>query len=251
MTGYPHLLDRWTLPNPAVLGPGLIDHPNVLPDLMRDPRFKLYVVTSDWYAAMFAKVYGADRLAPWYAGIDLAAWPDLSAHPKDVDVLLYDKIRWRRDELEPGLLDPIRRLLAGRGLRVETVRYGKYDLAEYRSLLSRSRSMFFLCEHETQGLAYQEAMASGVPILAWDPGTWVDPQAKKHDAAPIPATSVPDFGAECGERFGDAGEFAEVFGRFWERLRTYRPRDFVRRVLSMDGSARAYLAHLERAAKME
>jgi hypothetical protein len=250
MVGYPHILDGWSLPNPALLGPGLIDHPNVLPDLMKDPRFKLYVVTSDWYGAMFAKVYGDDLLAPWHAGIDLEAWPDLSGRPKDVDVLLYDKIRWRRDELEPGLLAPMQRLLAERGLRYETVRYGKYDLAEYRSLLARSRSMFFLCEHETQGLAYQEAMASNLPILAWDPGTWVDPQAKSHDATPIPASSVPYFGPECGERFRDAREFPPAFTRFWEKLPRYTPREFVRRELSLEGSGRLYLRHLERAARM-
>src|SRR2546430_1730151 len=86
-------------------------------------------------------VRGARRLAPWHAGIDLEAWPDLAGHPKDVDVLLYDKVRWRRDELEAGLIAPILRLLGERGLRCETVRYGQYDLAEYRSLLARSRSM--------------------------------------------------------------------------------------------------------------
>ncbi|HEX2095169.1 MAG TPA: hypothetical protein VHG28_22415, partial [Longimicrobiaceae bacterium] len=33
--GYPHLLEGWDLPNPAVLGPGLYDHPRLAPDLMR------------------------------------------------------------------------------------------------------------------------------------------------------------------------------------------------------------------------
>ena len=110
--------------------------------------------------------------------------------------------------------------------------------------------MFFLCEHETQGLAYQEAMASNLPILAWDPGTWVDPQAKSHDANPIPASSVPYFGPDCGERFRDASEFPAVFARFWEKLSRYRPRGFVQRELSLEGSARLYLRHLERAARM-
>jgi hypothetical protein len=250
LVGYPHIVDGWSLPNPAVLGPGMIDHPNVLPDLMKDPRFKLYVVTSDWYGAMFAKVYGDSRLAPWYAGIDLDAWPDLAGRPKDVDVLLYDKVRWKRDEREPGLIEPIVRLVRERGLRCETLRYGQYDLASYRSLLSRSRSMIFLCESETQGLAYQEAMASGLPILAWDQGFWVDPQSKRHDANPIPATSVPYFGPECGERFRSAEEFPAAFGRFWENLRRYTPREFVRRELSLEGSGRLYLQHLDRAARM-
>jgi glycosyltransferase involved in cell wall biosynthesis len=30
--------------------------------------------------------------------------------------------------------------------------------------------MVFLCEHETQGFAYQQALSCGVPIIAWDRG---------------------------------------------------------------------------------
>ena len=35
--------------------------------------------------------------------------------------------------------------------------------------------MVFLCEHENQDIAYQQALACGVPILAWDRGGyWQD-----------------------------------------------------------------------------
>jgi glycosyltransferase involved in cell wall biosynthesis len=250
MVGYPHILDDWRLPNPAVVGPGMIDHPKVAPDLMKDRRFKLYVTTCDWYTDMFAPWYGTDRLALWYAGIDLEDWPDLSKRRKDIDVLVYDKVRWDRERLEPGLIAPILGALEQRGLSSKVLRYGFYDDLEYRALLARSRAMVFLCEHETQGMAYQEAMASGVPILAWEPGVWVDPQARKHDPNPIPATSVPYFSPGCGERFRDLEAFRAVFDQFWARLPGYAPREYVRTQLSLDGSARLYLDHLEKAARM-
>jgi hypothetical protein len=47
--------------------------------------------------------------------------------------------------------------------------------------------MLFLCEHETRGLAYQEALASNVPILAWDTGFWLDPRRPLYDPNPVPA----------------------------------------------------------------
>jgi len=250
MVGYPQILDNWPLPNPAVVGPGMIDHPRWAPDLMKDRRFKLYVTTCDWYTAMFEPWYGADRLASWYAGIDLEDWPDLSANKKDLDVLVYDKVRWHRDQLEPGLITPILETLKQRGLTSAVLRYGAYDSDEYRGLLARARSMLFLCEHETQGMAYQEAMASGVPILAWEPGYWVDPQAKQHSSEPIPATSVPYFSPACGERFRDLEAFRAVFGQFWEKLPSYTPREYVRTQLSLEGSARLYLEHLDKAARM-
>ena len=43
LVGYPSLLDGWTLPNPAVLGPALFDHPAQRPNLMDDPRFQSYI----------------------------------------------------------------------------------------------------------------------------------------------------------------------------------------------------------------
>ena len=43
--------------------------------------------------------------------------------------------------------------------------------------------MIFLVEHETQGIAYQEAMACDVPILAWDQGNWLDPKRLELETA--------------------------------------------------------------------
>ena len=51
--GYGHILDGWSLPNPAVLGPGLIDHPKQRPKLMEDPRFRSYLVLCGWMMDLF------------------------------------------------------------------------------------------------------------------------------------------------------------------------------------------------------
>lgn len=243
LCGYPHVLDTWTLPNPAVLGPGLFDHPAQAPRLMDDPRFRTYLVPCAWYETMFAAQYGGGaRCRQWFAGIDLEAWPDLSDTPKDIDVLVYDKIRWERERLVPALLDPVCAALGRRGLRVHVLRRGAYEVGEYRALLGRARSLVFLCEHETQGLAYQEAMACDVPVLAWDNGFWLDPVRPRYSDTPVPASSVPYFSAACGDRFRDADEFPEALDRFWARLDAYAPRAYVREHLSLERSAAAYLA---------
>lgn len=242
LVGYPHLLHGWNLPNPALLGPSLFDHPLQAPNLLQDPRYKLYLVTCDWMRAMFAPVYG-DRCVLWYAGIDTHQWPDTRSHPKDIDVLVYDKIRWNREQYEPALLNPILQILQERGLRYTTIRYRHYDHDTYKALLQRSRSMIFLCEHETQGLAYQEALASNVPILAWENGFWLDPDREKYDPNPVPASSVPYFSPICGERFPDFAAFPATFARFWANLDTYQPRTFVQNELSLDGSAQRYLQY--------
>jgi hypothetical protein len=245
--GYPHLLEGWDLPNPAVLGPGLYDHPTLAPELMRDERFRFYLVSSEWMRRMFAPFYG-DACVLWFAGIDAEKWPDRRGERKDIDVLVYDKIRWERERYEPELLEPVLASLARRGLRTESVRYKEYDHAVYRELLGRSRAVLFLCEHETQGIAYQEALASNVPVLAWDNGFWLDPNRAKYEPEPVPASSVPYFSPECGERFRDAGEFEAALDRFWANLDRYEPRRYVTRELSLERSADAYMDYYTRAA---
>ena len=238
--GYPHVLDGWSLPNPAVLGPGLFDHPLQAPALMHDPRFRSYLVPCAWYRDVFAPHYG-DRCRVWFGGIDTNAWPDLAATRKDIDFLVYDKIRWNRDVLGPSLMQPVLSTLEQRGQRVHVLRRGAYDVAEYRALLGRARAVLFVCEHETQGLAYQEAMACNVPILAWDPGEWLDPQRASWTPDPVRASSVPYFDSMCGERFANATEFPVVLDRFLERRAGYTPRAYVQRRLSLAESARVYL----------
>jgi hypothetical protein len=247
VAGYPHILEQWRLPNPAVLGPGLFDHPGLAPSLMDDARFRMYLVTCDWMRVLFGGVYGP-RCGVWYAGHDLDLWPDYAAERKDVDFLVYDKIRWDRETLEPRLRAPVLDRFRQRGLRTALLRYGKYGHDEYRALLRRSRGLVFLCESETQGMAYQEAMACNVPVLAWVNGYWLDPQRARFQDAPVAATSVPYFSDQCGETFAGLDDFDGVLDRFLARRDSYQPRRYMAENLSLERSGRQYLEHYRTAA---
>ena len=239
--GYPIILKDWALPNPAILGPALFDHPKLAPSLMEDPRFRSYIVTCEWMLDVFSDSYPRHTLKLWNAGIDTEReWPNTAGNAKNVDILIYDKIRWQRERMVPELLDPIRRFAVEQGLTYEVLRYGKYAYADYKKALSRSRLMVFLCEHETQGMAYQEAMASNVPIVAWDPGWWADPNRLRLGVGPIRTTSVPYFDRRCGTTFRTAAEFRRAFASAWSNLSTFRPREFVEERLSLEQSARTY-----------
>jgi glycosyltransferase involved in cell wall biosynthesis len=245
LVGFPAVLDGWDLPNHAILGPSLFDHPTLAPVLMEDPRFRIYLVLAQWTYDMFYPIYG-DACVRWYAGIDTDEWVDASSYAKDIDFLVYDKIRWNRETLAIELLQPILDTLARRGLRTRVIRYKYHDHNTYRRLLERSRAMIFICEHETQGLAYQEALAANVPVLAWDNGYWLDPLWKRVSSTMIPASSVPFFSAECGDRFADLSKFEQALDRFLDRIPLYRPRKYVLENLSCRQSAaiysRAYLS---------
>jgi hypothetical protein len=240
LVGYPHLLDDWNLPNPAILGPSLLDHPKQSPLLMENPGFKSYIVTCDWMQEMFKPVYG-DKVKLWHAGIDVNDWPDTKLMKKSTDVLIYDKVRWNREKYEPELINPIQAYLKKKGLSTSTIRYGAYRHSDYAEELAQSKAMIFLCEHETQGMAYQEALSSNVPIMAWENGYWLDPRRPEYDPNPVRATSVPYFSSDCGEKFADFAGFESKFDTFSSNLDSYSPRKYIENNLSFEESAQMYL----------
>ena len=239
IVGGPILLEDWRLPNPAILGPSIYDQPGQAPGLFDDKRFQSYLCLADWMYDLFETLYRG-RCVKWYAGIDTEAWPDLSGQPKDLDFVIYDKVRWDHDHYQSALIDPILAELNSRGLKSELIRYRFHDHETFKSLLGRTKGLLFLCENETQGIAYQEAMASGVPVLAWDRGYWADPQWKQHlDKAPW-ASSVPFFSPDCGERFVGMEDFGAKLDTFMAKRDRYKPRQYVTRDLSIPRSGEIY-----------
>lgn len=235
------LLDNWTLPNPALLGPSLYDQPGQAPDLFEDKRFRAYVCLADWMYDLFETQY-AGKCVKWFAGIDTEAWPDRSNGPKTLDFIIYDKIHWDYEAYAENLIEPIRRELDARGLSHRTIRYRYYDHPLYHELLTAARGMIFLSENETQGLAYQEAMSCNVPILAWDRGYWADPQAAEHFGSPPKASCVPFFSEACGGKFTGIEDFSASLDSFMKHRDGYEPREFVKARLSPKQSAQTYAA---------
>jgi hypothetical protein len=154
---------------------------------------------------------------------------------------------WNRDVVRPALFNAIGESISRRRLLVEHIRYGSYTEREYRTLVARSKAMIFLCEHESQGLAYQECLSCDVPVLAWDQGWCLDPNRFVWGQADIPATSVPYFDGRCGERFSGSEDFDDKLSLFLDKIQrfAYRPRDFVVENLTLTGSAQRFLSFFE------
>lgn len=241
LAGYPGVIDYWDLPNPQIIGHGPYDHPSVEPTLMDDPRRRMYLAASAWVADMFESGYPGKNHV-WFAGVDLDEWPDYSGHDKTIDFVLYDKIRWNQDAIRAEIRNPIEAALRARGLRYEVLMYRHHDQVAFRETLARARGLIFLCEHENQGLAYQEAMATNTPVFAWDPGTWHDPNRFGYGEDHVPASSVPYFAdGVTGERFKDSTELCQKLDDFVSRWNSYTPRAWVNEHLSLTKSANRYL----------
>jgi hypothetical protein len=245
VVGKPHVVEKIPAGHPIVYGPGVGSHP-FENDFWDRTDIRLLLLSCDWFKAMHDRDLPRPvRTAVWPAGVDTDLWRPPTVAPPNNRVLVYDKIRWRRDEYESTLLTPIFATLRAAGLDARHVRYGQYREDDYRTLLTQVKAMVFLCEHETQGFAYLQALACGVPILAWDRGgDWQDPEYYPDRVKFSPVTSVPYFDSSCGERFVAPSDFENAFSRFWPNVLAgrYCPREFVTQRFDLSRQAQAYLS---------
>lgn len=239
IAGFPSVIDRVRLPNPYVFGPGDYGADDRARRVGADPNARILTQPCQW-AVEYNRQWVGDKGAVYFAGIDIDAWPDMTAQPKQYDFLVYDKIRWLRDSREDAVLNACLAELKARGLTYTIKRYGDHHVSAFREAVKQSRALLFICEHETQGLAYQEAMASGLPVLAWDDGELVDPFQKARAPAGLKVSSVPYFDERCGLTF-TMDTFAARLEKFQERLNDYRPRDYVSERLSLQRSGELYI----------
>lgn len=249
--GKPFVLDKIAWENPILFGAAVFSHPVDDPTLLERLPVRRVVVPGPWMREMWRPAWG-DAVEAWPVGIDTERWAPSGSGEKSCDVLLYDKVRWEHQRYSGELLDPIRDFLAKEGRSFEEIRYGGYREEEFEAALERCRAMIFVCEHETQGIAYQQALACGVPVFAWDRGGyWQDPSYFPERVRFAPVTSVPYWDERCGSRFADFAEFCGSWSEFWRRCGSsqFDPRSYVLEHLTLEKCAAAYLEIAERTAR--
>lgn len=235
----------------CVIGVGGINYPDEWPTLFTDSRAVFHLQNCEWAAALYYPAYG-ERERTCVVGIDTDTYAPRPTVAKEFDFLIYNKVRWPGELPEPDLYQRCLAELDRRRLSYVEVRYGRYPGGKegaYHDLVARSRAMLFLCENETQGIAYNEALSMDVPILAWNPGCWLDPTRHAHHLSHCHASSVPYWDDRCGEQFVRLEELSPVLDRFLDRQRRggYRPRDFALETFDLGRCARHYVALLREA----
>jgi glycosyltransferase involved in cell wall biosynthesis len=239
--GKPHLIFDRIWENPVLFGTGTYSHPVDCPDLFeRYPNIKRIVVFGDWMKQMFEAFYGNKVIAS-PVGIDTEEWAPIP-DSKNFDFLIYDKIRWDYDKYNNELLMPIIQTLKQHKLTYQYIKYGSYEHNDLKTKVGSSKAVIFLCEHETQGLAYQQILAANTPILAWERGGfWQDPYYYPHKVKYQPVSSVPYWDERCGVKFTDAGDFKKKLELFLNRIDSFKPRDYIMENLTLEKCAEKYL----------
>jgi hypothetical protein len=244
VNGKPHILRRFPKDIPILFGPCVLNHPCDDPAFLENHNIRQILVASEWMKAMYDTVW-PDRSTVWAPGIDTALWRPLQArNTRDIDVLVYNKLRWKKEQFTTELLMPIQSTLEAIGLRTATLTYGSYIEADFMALLMRSKAMVVLSDHETQGFALLQALSCDVPVFALDRGGfWVDESYYPDRIQFKPVTSTPYWDERCGMKFTDWAEFSNNFSAFWEAVcdERYKPRDYIVENLSLAGQAEKYI----------
>ena len=191
--------------------------------------YKKLIAPSQWVKDKFINKFNLpeNKIAVWPVGIEEFD----NVREPSYDCLIYFK---RRDESE---LSAVKKFLVDRDLSYRMVEYGRYDEVGFRNLVNQAKFCFLINGTESQGIAVQEIMSMGVPILAWDIEEWLD----QGEAYRVPATSVPFWDERCGEKFYSIDKLEETFDNFYARINDYDPKAYVKENLSFESSVKTLL----------
>ncbi|WP_199120911.1 glycosyltransferase [Pedobacter sp. ASV28] len=241
--GKDHLIFEKKFKNPILFGASIGINPYSNPNFLKDfPNVMKILVPGNWLKEMFDKKYEKDKINIWPVGIDTNIWnPFLKKKQPNVDFLIYDKIRWDHQTFEIEIINPIIEILNSRSLSYDVIRYGFYEPEQLKTKTSNCKAVIFLCEHETQGIAYQQILATGTPIFAWDRGGyWQDPAYYPDKIKFQPVSSVPYWDDRCGKKFKDISEFNLHLDDFIANIHNYSPDQFIKEELTLEIASKKY-----------
>ena len=191
--------------------------------------YKKIIAPSQWVKDKFINKFSLpeNKVAVWPVGIEEFN----NIREVNYDCLIYFK---RRDQSE---LDAVKKFLVSNGLSYRMVEYGTYGEDGFKQLVNSAKFCFLINGTESQGIAVQEIMSMGVPIIAWDIKEWLD----QGEAYRVPATSIPFWDERCGEKFFTVDKMGETFDNFYARINDYNPKDYVKENLSFESSVKTLL----------
>ena len=191
--------------------------------------YKKMIAPSQWVKDKFINKFNLpeNKISVWPVGIETFN------NERDItyDCLIYFK---RREEKE---LDAVKQFLDSKNLTYKMVEYGRYGEDGFKNLVNQAKFCFLINGTESQGIAVQEIMSMGVPIIAWDIKEWLD----QGEAYRVPATSIPYWDERCGEVFFNIDELDVTFSKFYATLDEYDPKAFIKDNLSFECSVKTLL----------
>jgi len=219
-----------------VVGPNLFVMPSDIPsDIRFDGTIYLQPcewVVKLWQAANFTKC----PLSSWAVGIDTDEFAPSSLPYSERRVMVYHK------ERDPQELVCILETLHALKIKYALVLYGRYNEREYKEMLAKTSFIVWHGCHESQGIAFQEAMACDVPILVCDVVSLGQAKSSYRFSPKMldfSATAAPYFDSSCGIKISDLCELSNAVQQMVDARDRFHPREFIKQNLSLERQAKA------------
>lgn len=222
----------------VILGPNLFVMPRDIPHLVRIPDYCVYLHPSPWAVDAWVRLgYPSSRIDSWPVGIDTSGF-SLTRRPERSKILFYYKCR---DRVGVDGAARIEAILKNHQCQYTRIDYGNYRQEDYLKTLGESRYVVWYGRQESQGLALQEALAMGCPIIVIDAKTIGDCDGAGYkftqQEAAISATSAPYFDASCGLVIEDIDALPGAINALEQNFSSFAPEEFVKKNLSIEGCA--------------
>ena len=205
----------------CIIGPQIWMFDEHINELRNNPSYYKFLITpSQWVKDLYVRKFDfpENKIRNWPVGVEEFD----NVREVNYDCLIYFK---RRDQSE---LEVVKKFLVSKGLSYRMVEYGGYSEDGFKQLVNSAKFCFLINGTESQGIAVQEIMSMGVPIIAWDIKEWLD----QGEAYRVPATSIPYWDERCGEVFFNKDELDETFSKFYATINEYDPKSFIKDNLS-------------------
>jgi len=218
-------------------GPNVVVFANDDGSILADPAIDFVVTPSSWVSRNYLMDEPSleGRIGEWAAGVSLDFWK--FSNPKGKrNVLIYDKYD---STISSDRTTPFTDFLIREGLNVRTISPSSargYTPLRYRQELEWADLMVgFSLGSESQGIAWLEAWASGVPTFVLASHTNV------VRGRLFEASTAPYLSEQTGGYFQDLDSFKKVVREWKDGLVSFSPRKWVEVNQSDRASAMSFL----------
>lgn len=225
----------------AILGPNIVQIPSAFPKLMPSLQGCLYLIHSNWHQKVWDHLSGKNTVKTviWPVGIEIDNYLTIKASRKlnTRKVLVYFKGRTQ------NTYNSVLQTLASLGLEISVIICGNYNEDEYRKALLENSFCVWVGIPETQGIAMQEAMAAGMPIIVLDSKSPFEDSVGKslkyypQSVSSIESTSATYFDDSCGLRINNVSHLVEAIDEVLTNYNRFDPSDYIAKNLSLPKSA--------------
>lgn len=222
-----------TTNKPVIYGP----HFSVFPDhkltFISNPKY-IYIQPSQWVVDLWKKFTSNLNMTAVPFGVNTDKFKPTNSIKDRYNTMIYVKRR------KPEELNLVENHLTRCNISYKIFNYlQRYNEEDFISYLKTCNCVIWLGAHESQGFALEEALSMDVPICVWNVSSMNQEYGSHYDD--LYATCIPYWDERCGEFFTNSDDFIPTFKKFFDKLYTYRPREFIMENLSMEVCEKKFL----------